>query len=310
MKNIRIYCLIFFSGLMLLFTSCQEDDYKLGDLAAPGNVNIEYIIAGEDAQNPYGDGSGLVQFITTSNGAITYNYDFGDGTNNAIAANGKTTHLFSKTGVNLYTVTVSAVGPGGLLTLKSVQLEVFSSFEDAETVDHLTGGSSKKWYWAADQPGHAGLGPDTEDSGNGEFAFAAWWSIGPFDDDKSCMYDAEFEFTKTDDGVTFEQTTGLAWLPGTYAGDLGIAGDVCVGDDVATTIYGVKNVSFSPSTSKAAIEGNYRGTTMSFSDGGFMSWWVGTSEYDIIEVSDNILKVRIREDETFAWYHTFTDVKP
>jgi beta-glucanase (GH16 family) len=41
-----------------------------------------------------------------------------------------------------------------------------------------------------------------------------------------------------------------------------------------------------------------------------MGWYVGKSEYEIIQVTDNILKVRIEEDETFAWYHTFTSVKP
>ena len=34
---------------------------------------------------------------------------------------------------------------------------------------------------------------------------------------------------------------------------------------------------------------------MNFSDQGFMCWWVGTSEYDIIEVTENILKVRINK---------------
>jgi hypothetical protein len=309
MKNIKIFNLILLSTLFLC-TACQEDDYKLGQLAAPENVNIAYQIVGADAQNPAGDGSGMVFFTTTGNGAITYKYDFGDGTNSQIAASGKASHLFSLTGLNTYTVTVSAIGPGGLISLKSEQVEVFSSFEDADAVDLLTGGSTKSWYWAADQPGHAGLGPNAEDNGNAEFSFPAWWTIGPFDAEKACMYDDEFVFTKTGNGVTFEQTTGPAFVPATYAGRIGIAGDVCHGDDVATTIYGVKNVSFSPSTSKAAIEGNYRGTTMSISDGGFLGWWVGVSEYDIIEITANQMKVRIKEDETFAWYHTFTDVKP
>ena len=311
MKYIKNYSLILLAALALMFTSCQEDDYKLGPLNAPSNVTIAYTIAGADAQNPAGDGSGIVSFSTTGSGAITYNYDFGDGTSSEIAASGKTSHLFSITGLNTYTVTVSAVGPGGLVTLKSETVEVFSSFEDAEAVDLLTGGGSKSWYWAADQPGHAGLGPNTEDNGNADFSFPAWWQIGPFDADKACMYEAEFVFTKDGNAVTFEQITGPAFVPGTYAGRIGITGDVCHGDDVATTIYGVKNVSFAPSTSKAALEGSgYRGTAMSLSDGGFMSWWVGKSDYDIIELTANTLKVRIKEDETFAWYHTFTDVKP
>ena len=36
------------------------------------------------------------------------------------------------------------------------------------------------------------------------------------------MYDNEFIFTRTADGLTFEQTTGPAFVPGTYAGFLGI----------------------------------------------------------------------------------------
>jgi len=103
---------------------------------------------------------------------------------------------------------------------------------------------------------------------------------------------------------------GPAFIPGTYAGKIGIEGDVCYGEDVVPNIYGVKNVSFSPSASIATVDGGYRGTTMSFSDGGFMGWWVGTSEYEIIQVTDNILTVRVQEDDTYAWYHTYTTVKP
>ena len=158
---------------------------------------------------------------------------------------------------------------------------------------------------------HAGLGPTAEDYGNLEYTWPAWWQIAAWDPDKACMYEAEFVFTKTETGgLTFEQTTGPAFVPGTYAGKIGVEGDVCHGEDGAPDLYGVKNVSFSPSSSEAAIDGGYRGTTMNFSDGGFMCWWVGTSEYDIIEVTDNILRVRIKEDDTYSWYHIFTSTKP
>ena len=72
----------------------------------------------------------------------------------------------------------------------------------------------------------------------------------------------------------------------------------------------MKNVSFAPASSIATEAGGYRGTSMSFSDGGFMCWWVGKSEFEIIEVTDNILRVRIEEDGTFAWYQTLTSIKP
>jgi len=292
-------------GISALFSGCQTDDYELGTLAAPINVQLTFEIEGMDANNPYGDGSGNVKFTASAENEITFNYLFGDGKDNKIVPGGTVTHQFSKNGVNVYNVTVLAVGTGGISSSKTVQVEVFSSFTDEEAVELLTGGSSKKWYWAADQPGHTGLGPNFEDAGK---AYAAWYMAAPFE--KTCMYDDEFVFTKTDDGLTFEQTTGNAYIPGTYAGKIGVGPDDCYGEDVVPTLFGVKNVSFSPSSSVATVDGGYRGTTMSFSDGGLMGWYVGTSTYEIIQVTNNILTVRVEEDDTYAWYHIFTTEKP
>jgi len=313
MKKMKKYSLIFIIsliGIFFLSNSCQKDEHDLGALVAPKNVTLNYEIIGADAENPFGDGSGLVNFTATATNAITYTFDFGDGSDKMISASGQVTKRFSTTGIIVYNVTVHAVGTGGITSIKSTQVEVLSTFEDTEAVQYLTGGSSKTWYWAYDQPGFAGLGPTSEDNGNAEFTWAAWWSIAANDPAKECMYDAEFVFTKTESGMTFEQTTGPAFIPGTYAGKIGVQGDVCHDQTVAYPLYGVKNVSFAPSTSNASVVGQYRGTTMTFSDEGFMCWWVGASEYDIIEVTDNILKVRIKEDDTYAWYHTFTSVKP
>jgi len=298
------YILIILLGFQLVFSGCEEDNYELGELVAPTNVDVTFEVVGVDNDNPYGDGSGIVNFVATANNEITYNYMFGDGKDNEIAPDGTVSHQFSKNGVNTYNVTVVAVGTGGVSSSKTVQVEVFSSFTDEEALQFLTGGGSKTWYWAADQPGHVGLGPNFEDAGK---TYAAWYNAAPFE--KECMYDAEFVFTKTADGMTYEQTAGAAFIPGTYAGKIGVEGDVCHGPDVVDP-SGVKNVSFAPASSIATVDGGYRGTSMSFSDGGFMSWYVGKSEYEIIQVTNNLLMVRVEEDETFAWYQTFTTVKP
>ncbi len=310
MKKYNLILFLSVFGIMFITNSCQTDEYDLGELVAPTNVTVSYEIVGANAENPYGDGSGMVNFTATAENAITYTFDFGDGSGKTTSASGMIAKRFSITGTNAYMVTVQAVGTGGITSTKTTQLEVLSTFEDAEAVQYLTGGSSKTWYWASDQPGFAGLGPTSDDYGNAEFTWAAWWSIAANDPDKACMYSAEFVFTKTATGMTFEQTTGPAFIPGTYAGKIGVQGDVCHDETVATPLYGVKNISLSPSSSNASIVGQYRGTTMTFSNQGFMCWWVGASEYDIIQVTDNILKVRIKEDETFSWYHTFTSVKP
>ena len=58
MKNIKKISML----IILLFSlfSCQEDNSTFGDLVAPSNLVIETEIVGQDAANPYGDGSGKV----------------------------------------------------------------------------------------------------------------------------------------------------------------------------------------------------------------------------------------------------------
>lgn len=310
MKKISIYILITFAALMVTFSACKKDTHELGDLVTPTGLTVSYEILGVDSENPNGDGSGLVEFNVYADNAISYTIDFGDDRDVKIVPDGNITYQFSINGLNLYNVIVSAVGTGGITTTKSEQVEVYSSFEDQEALEFLTGGSSKSWYWASDQLGHAGMGPTSEDYGNAEFTWAAWWQIGAWDPDKACMYDAEFVFTKEGLGLTFEQVAGPAFIPGTYAGDIGVDGDMCHNTDVVPDLYGVKNVSFSPSSSLASQVGEYRGTTMTLSDNGCMSWWVGRSEYDIIDITETTLTVRISEDETNTWYHTFVSEKP
>lgn len=310
MKKYSLYITAIIFGLLLITAGCQEDDYLLGELVAPSNVSLSYEIVGADEANPYGDGSGLVNFIATADNEITFNFDFGDGKDSQVVPDGKTTHMFSVTGIKSYHVTVFAVGTGGITSNKSLQLEVFSSFSDDEAQQFLTGGSSKSWYWAADQPGHLGLGPNDKEYENGEHTYAAWYNAAPFEKSSSSLYDCEFVFSIDDGKMTFEQLnpTGEAFIQGLYAGELGLGEEGSYPFDIA----GVKNVSFSPSSSIATIPGAYRGTTMNFSDGGFMGFYAGSSEYEIIEVTNNILKVRMVQanNPLFAWYHTFTNVKP
>lgn len=320
MKKLKNIYIILFS-LMIAFYGCQENDYDFGSITTPSGIQITAEIVGQDANNPYGDGSGKVNFTAVASNASSYVYYF-DGvvdTKNGPSGvyNGK---VLSKPGINTYTVIVKANGTGGASSTASIEIEVYSAFSDVQAENFLSGaniGDSKKWYWQADKSLHVGLGPVTDDYGNGEFAYEAWWNgIKAWDSEKSCMYDNEFVFTRTANGLTFEQTVGPAFVPGTYAGDLGVGGDQCHDASVATKMFGVKNVTFAPSTSKAATEGTYnnapyRGTTFEISDGGFMGWLVGSSTYDIISITNDELIVRIiQAGDGFAWYHRFTSTKP
>jgi hypothetical protein len=317
MKNFKNIYIILFSLMTILF-GCQENDYQFGDVISPTDIVITADVVGVDSNNLYGDGSGTVNFTATANNASSYVYYF-DGVATA-SPSGILSKRFSKVGVNTYTVVVKANGTGGVSSTKTIDVEVFSSFSDIEAENFLSGanvGDSKKWYWQADKDLFVGLGPVTDDYGNGEFAYEAWWNgIKAWDAEKACMFDNEFVFTRTTNGLTFEQTVGPAFVPGTYAGTLGVAGDQCHDETVATSMFGVKTVAFGPSTSKAAIEGSYnnapyRGTEFEISDGGFMGWFAGSGTYDIISVTNDELVVRVIEaGGGFAWYHKFTSTKP
>ncbi|MDV7186052.1 glycoside hydrolase family 16 protein [Lutibacter sp. TH_r2] len=323
MKNIK-YILGFFLALVF-FTSCEEKEYEFGDIIAPSNVVITAEIIGQDLTDPelmYGDGSGKVKFTVSADNAITYQIYFGDGKDD-LAPIGEYTKQYTSPGVNTYVATASAVGTGGVTSNSSIEIEVYSAFSDVDTENLLSGanvGDSTKWYWAADLPLHVGMGTAFDDYGSGEFAFESWWSgIGAWDEEKGCMYDDEFVFTRTEEGITFEQTAGLAFVPGTYAGYIGVDGDQCHDETVATTMYGEKTVAFLPSTSRAALEGTYDeepylGTSFEISDGGFMGWYVGSSTYDIISIDENYMRVRIIENTATgsgaAWYQLFTSTKP
>lgn len=309
MKNLKFVFTLF---LMIVFLySCQDEDQEFGDIIAPTNVQISAEIVGQDAANPNGDGSGLVHFTGSGDGAITYRYDFGDGSDAVSAPLGEASHVFALTGVNTYTVTILASGRGGITTSKSINIDVFSSFEDQEAKDFLSGGAglSKTWYWAADKPQNIGLGPDEVMAG-GEHTFNAWFQSLAWHPDKLCMYDAEMVFTQSAEGdLTFEQTVGDAYIPGTFSGILGVDGDTCHGTDVVPSLGGVKNVQLVPSNSIATIDGGYRGTTINFSDGGFMSWYVASSSFEIIEITADRLHVRVTEPG-FAWYCIFQTDNP
>lgn len=158
MKRIRnIITFVALSSLILL--GCQDDDNSIGNIVAPSNIVIDVEIIGADAENPNGDGSGLVNLRVTADNVISYKFAYGDGTTQ-IVPTGQFTKRYTSVGLNTYNFVVSAIGTGGLSTTATTEIEVFSSFDDPEAKQFLTGGegSSKTWYWAAAEPEHLGVG--------------------------------------------------------------------------------------------------------------------------------------------------------
>ncbi len=297
--------------LLVFVAGCQDDDHSFGNIVTPTNLQIQYEIVGVDASHPNGDGSGLVNLTATADNALTYKFTFSDQTSGA-APQGTYQKRFTQNGTHTYTVTAIAYGTGGISSTTSVEVTVFSSFTDDEAVAMLTGGSSKKWYWAAATPGHLGVGPNSTDAANN--FWPVWYSAGPFEKagspESSCLYDNELTFTK--DGNTLKymlDNGGKTFFNAAYnsVGGSSASTDQCL--NYNTT--GTKIVTLSPSGSLVAPE-NSRKVDMTFSDGGFMGYYIGTSTYEILEITNTKLVVRavMGNDNGLAWYHTFSTTPP
>jgi hypothetical protein len=316
MKNLKYSIPVFFT-LIVMFISCQDDDATFGEVIAPTNLVLSAEIVGVDSNNPNGDGSGFVNFTTSSDNTITYRYNFGDNSGNVVAPSGNITHRFNKTGLNSYTVSVIASGKGGISSSTSIIVEVFSSFDDQEAKDFLSGGkgSSKTWFLAASEVGHLGVGGTSEISPD-----AFWWpsffAAQPFekcnDDISDCLCDDELTFTLDENNqLTYQlNNNGQTFFNAAHQGIIGenAGEDACFDFDTSGTSF----VSLAPTTEDWSQvpdpDFNPRGTVMNFTNDAFMGYFVSSSSYEILEITENSLYVRTIDglNPVLAWYHRFS----
>lgn len=306
LKKIGIAC-----AMLLAFSGCEDDEHTFGDINAPNGLEVQAVIAGEDGANPYGDGSGMVNFTATANDAISYKYVFSDGTTQN-APSGILTKRFTQNGVNTYSVTVIASGTAGVMSSLTFEVTVRSDFSDAEAVQFLTGGSTKKWYWAAAEPGHLGVGQNDGDITKNWYG--NYYSATPFEKaaspDSSCLYDNELTFSLDGETLKYElDNGGKTFFNASFLGVGGGSGsgDLCLDYNAS----GLKTVTLSPAGS-LVDPSHTRGTLMTFSDGGFMGYYIGQNSYEILSITNNRMVVRaiMGGNPALAWYHTFSTEPP
>lgn len=305
-KKLAIAC-----AMILTFIGCQEDDNTFGDINSPSGLQVQTVIVGQDGTNPDGDGSGIVNFTATANDAISYKYIFSDGISTN-SPSGIASHRFTQTGLNTYTVTVLATGKGGVTSSITFEVSVRSDFSDPIAIDYLTGGSSKKWYWAAAEPGHLGVGQNDGDITKN--FYGNYYQAGPFEKagspESSCLYENEMTFSLQGGILKYELNNGgKTFFNASFLSVVGGSGgtDLCL--DFNTS--GLKTVSLSPAGS-LVDPSRTRGTLMTFSDGGFMGYYIGQSSYEILSLTENRMVVRaiMGGNPALAWYHTFSTSPP
>lgn len=297
--------------MLLLVAGCQDDDNSFGSLTAPTNLELGYTIAGKTADNPNGDGTGNVALTAHADNAITYKFIYPDGTSTT-SPTGSYTKRFTTTGINSYDVTVIAYGRGGVSTTGMITVvDVLSLFEDPVTVAKLTGGTSKVWYWSAAEKGHLGVGPNTETGNN---YYADWYMAAPFEkagsESSSCLYSNKLTFTK--DGNLLKLSLdngGSTFFNGGYTSVGGgtQTDDTCLPYNTA----GQKTVLLEPAQSYVPAAFS-TGTQLNITGNGFMGYYIGTSTYEILELTDNRMVVRAVQGNNpgLAWYHILTTEDP
>ena len=302
MKNKLIYGLGSALLILMVFVSCSEEDYSLGELTPPSNLVINTEIVGQDADNPDGDGSGEVLISASGDNVMSYKVDFGTSNQvNLVKLNGPVSKKYTATGVNDYTVTVVAYGAGGTSSNVTKQVSVKSVFNpDPKIVSDLTGNGSKTWVVQKEVQGHFGVGP-YEGSGTPE-----WYTAGPNEkaDCCVCFYSASFTFSQTESGFTLNTSTPNGVY--TKTGDLTNLPGIPASGDEGCYDYSDASSSFSFLPASSGLPASNPSTQTSIELAGnstFIGYGAVQNIYEILELTEDSLYLRVQGTETGnAWY--------
>lgn len=309
MKNLK-YLYVFLLLTAVMVVSCQEDDASIGDIIAPSNLQVVAENVGVDADHPYGDGSGVVNFTASANNAITYKIIASE--SQQITPSGFASVPFTSpnSGIFNYQVVVIAYGTGGISTSTTIEVEVFVDYAPpADLLQLLYGDGSKTWRIKSEQPGHFGLGPV---GGN---IPAEWYGAGPEDKAGVGMYDDRYifnsdgTFTHITNNTNDEPTTNTS---GTVFGrknlidELNGPGGTPDGDDIF-------NYPYNDYSGKWQISAPGGTETITLSETGFIGYYTGGShQYRIFDrsVPNELILTTADGNGDFNWWFIITSEEP
>lgn len=302
-------------ALFLAIFACKDENYSLGDLTAPSNLQITTSIVGQSTATPNGDGSGVVNITAVANNALNYKIGYSvvsdvnatptlDVMPNS-ADGASVTKTFATPGDITYRVTVVAYGRGGSSTVETKDITVKSVYTvDPTIVTDLTNDSSKTWVVDAGTAGHFGVGPYTTTSYTPE-----WYSAAPYEKASccNCFYSASFKFTvvaKNTYSMSSITPDGAFTKTGSLAGITGIPAS----GDEGCYPYAGGTTAFFFSASSSGLVNTLGATTTNASillDGNttFIGYGATKKEYEILEITPNTLYLRVQGTEPGnAWY--------
>lgn len=288
MKTIKYF--LTFLVTLLIFSSCETENYEFGDIVTPTNLTVTPEIVGKDATHPFGDGSGVVNITAKADSAISYKFIYNG--SETVKAGGQLTYNFGNTGTNKYTITVVASGKGGVSSSTTIEIEVLVVYvPPAELVTILTGNSSRTWRIKAEGNGHFGLGPV------GGSIPTEWYGAPANSKSNTGMYDDRFTFNSNG---SFSHNVGPdGWVFGrkVLIEQLNGPGGVADGDDIIQYPYTNKTGQYIL-TAPSGVE------TMSLSGTGFIGYYTGGNhQYRIFkrEANEMILST-VDGNNGFEWW--------
>jgi PKD repeat protein len=302
----------------LTMTSCNNDDDK--DDATKLTADFTFSV---------GDNN-LVTFTNTSSGSYASSeWNFGD--ESPVATTKDATHTYPKAGTYHVTLKITASDA----TEATKQQDVVIEHDDVSglltpTVKKLIGGEAigGERVWVFDQwnlyvaeaaagaekslKGHIGLGPLDSYSSD-------WWGAGP--DEKTGagwrIYEETFKFSLDNSGLKLDIVNPGGRGYGRLKNDISKSkfsdatawldpnNDNAPSDAEAEFAYGGGEYTFT--VTEPESEGGYPKLTLT--GNAFLGYWVGTQEYDIIYLTNEVLAVRAADpndgEDNFDWVFVF-----
>lgn len=296
--NIKSITFVLLAALFGL-SGCKKTEFAFGDLITPSGVTLTTAVAGVDAANPGGNGTGAVTITVTAANAITYKVDFGDG-NSKILPAGTITYKYTNPGTFDYTISANAIGTGGTTSTLSKKVKVYVKFAiPTAIVDGLTGGTSKTWVLDKTNAGMFGMGPE------GGFA-DIWWKLDPNNAadmlEKEAAMDDEVTFTLDPLGniLMTVDNKGATFMNGDCVPFYGFAGSTSGGYPLNTG--GTKKLTFMDATSASTPDISTR-IQFDVPGNGIIIFGVSATRYEILQLSNSILYLQCAGSVTpFSWF--------
>jgi hypothetical protein len=300
MKTIVKSFSLFAITCLTLLSACKKEEYSFGEIKNPSGLALTTALQGVAASTPNGDGSGNVSITLAASNVINFKVDYGDG-QTQIVSPGTLVHQYANPGTFEYTITVTANGTGGAVSNLSKKITVLRLFNIPTAImTGLTGGTSKIWIADKTTWGHLGVGPGPNNPTNPETFWPSWYGAGA-NERTAAEYDDELTFTKTGaNSISLVlDNKGQTFIIPDYAGYYSLAGGL---NTLNTT--GAKVLAFTDATSNTSSANSTR-IKFTVPGHGLLSWGVGTSTYEILEISSTKLSVRSIGADGNAWYQKF-----